>query len=131
MGPAEVVAGKPDVRPLGIPKQAKLLDDIVVRVRGRLWTVKAGRYNTDLASFPTPTRGWIFSWTEAPYAAVWHDERFKEQDITREEADRGFYQLAITGSKDGEIKGMPRWKAAFAYAGLRINGETWDDGGYK
>lgn len=131
MDEATVISGKPDVRPLGIPKRAKLLQDVVVDVRGREWTVKAGKYDTDLASFPPLTRGWFFSWTEAPYAAVWHDERFKEKDITREEADRGFYQLAITSSPDGEVKGMPKWKAAMAYAGLRVNGETWNDGGFR
>lgn len=129
MSPATVIKGLPVVLPSGIPKIAHLMQDVVVRVAGKVWTVKKGENPTDLASFPWFSR-MVFSWTEAPYAAVWHDERYKKRDIPREEADLGFYRLAITGSEDGKVKPMPKIKAALAYAGLRANGHTWDDGGF-
>lgn len=116
--PAKVVSGYPDVRPLG-DKKSVTLSDIAVKVRGQEWVIEKGSI-TDLGTYPWWSR-WLYHWTEATYAAVWHDERLEKRDITKEEADIGWYQLAITASPDNTVKAMARWKALIAFIALRIN----------
>lgn len=96
----------------------RITQPFVVEVLGRMWGIHPGD-TTDLASFPG--FGYLlYDPFEAAAASVWHDLRYIEQDVTRRDADKGWYQLAIAGHSE-ETK-MPKWKAAIGWAGLRVGG---------
>ena len=96
----------------------RLTHDAVVHVLDRDWSLLAGD-ETDLSSYPGI--GYLlYDPFEGAAAGVWHDLRYVRGDVTRKEADRGWYELAIAGhSKDTR---MPKWKARIGWAALRVGG---------
>ena len=77
----------------------RLTHDAVVHVLDRDWSLLAGD-ETDLSSYPGI--GYLlYDPFEGAAAGVWHDLRYVRGDVTRKEADRGWYELAIAGHSKG------------------------------
>ncbi len=130
---AEIISGKLQVEITG-PDEVTVVHDMRLHVVDRVWEVNAGDRG-DLSSYPV-IGGLLYDPFEAALAGVWHDKRYQKGDCTRKIADRGWYEIAITG--ENENTRMPKWKARIGYCGLRAGGwVTWkkyrsaDNGGRK
>jgi len=114
---AHLVSGKIQFEVIGGDK-LRMISSFVVHVLNKDWIINVGD-ESDLASFP-----WLAYTLYDPFegaaASVWHDLRYIRGDVTRKEADQGWYDLAIVGHS--EATRMPKWKAWIGYMALRIGG---------
>lgn len=76
--------------------------------------VPAG-YVTDLCSQPQATMSLLGECAQQP--SVPHDYAYSTHCMTRAAADRMLYEACI-------LTGIPRWKAALIYAGVRVGGAS-------
>lgn len=114
---AHLVSGSIQFEVIGADK-LRMTSSCVVHVLDREWTILPGD-ETDLSSFPG--LGYLlYDPFEGACAGVWHDHRYINGDVTRAEADRGWYELAISGHSP-ETR-MPKWKARLGWLGLRSGG---------
>lgn len=114
---ARLVSGSIQFEPL-TRTRFRMTTSCVVNVIGRDWTILPGD-ETDLSSYPVFARP-LYDPLEAALAGAWHDQRYIQGDVTRKEADHGWYELAIVGSRP-ETR-MPKWKAKIGLWGLRVGG---------
>jgi hypothetical protein len=72
-------------------------------------------YLTDLCSQPQATLSLLGEIGQLP--SVPHDEAYNSHSIPRAVADKMLYEACI-------LSGIPKWKAAMIYAGVRIGGAS-------
>jgi hypothetical protein len=103
-------------RPL-LTRQGRQLYKVLSRFRylsdvADLVDVPAG-YVTDLCSQPQATMSLLGECAQEP--SVPHDYAYSTHCMTRATADRMLYEAC-------RVTGIPRWKAALIYAGVRVGG---------
>lgn len=97
-------------------KVIKLLEPLVINVKGKEYTVPAG-YASDGCSTPRCLWSLVSPAIDnrTIRGAVGHDWLYENHVCTRYEADNWFYSTMVED-------GFPRFKAALAWTGVRIGG---------
>lgn len=93
----------------------KVLEDLIVCVRGEHFIVKAGAV-TDYSSFPW-WASWVVHWSKVDIAGVVHDQLYVTALRSKWEADRLWFRIAISGKHRAN-----RFQASLGWLGLMLGG---------